>query len=235
MRQIGFQDAAAQSFGRASDLIDGSDDGPHQLVHVERTTVGEVAFCQRPNALVGIEVGRVGWKVLDVQARVAAEELGERRSGVRGGIVQQNDDRAAKVAQQFLEEEDDFFLPDVVEEKQVVEAQALSLGLREIPEMTEILSRRPWRWYRRGVAPWGAQVRTTKGARRKPDSSAKTKWAPSRAAFFLPAASLSASSVPPPPRPARRRAFRVSASSTGGHASTDRYDRDDNGRRTRAR
>jgi hypothetical protein len=128
MRQIGFQDAAAQSFGRASDLIDGSDDGPHQLVHVERTTVGEVAFCQRPNVLVGIEVGRVGWKVLDVQARVAAEELGERRSGVRGGIVQQNDDRAAKVAQQFLEEEDDFFLPDVVEEKQVVEAQAMSLG-----------------------------------------------------------------------------------------------------------
>ncbi len=128
MRQIGFQDTAAQSFGRASDLIDGSDDGPHQLIHVEGTAVGEVAFRQRPNALVGIEVGRVGGKVFDVQARVAAEELGERRAGVRGGVVQQNDDRTAEVAQQFLEKEDNFFLPDVVEEKQIVEAQTLPLG-----------------------------------------------------------------------------------------------------------
>jgi hypothetical protein len=128
MRQIGFQDTAAQSFGRASDLIDGSDDGPHQLIHVEGTAVGEVAFRQRPNALVGIEVGRVGGKVFDVQARVAAEELGERRAGVRGGVVQQNDDRTAEVAQQFLEKEDNFFLPDVVEEKQIVEAQTLPFG-----------------------------------------------------------------------------------------------------------
>ena len=128
MRQIGFEDTAAQSFGRASDLIDGSDDGPHQLVHIERTTVGEVAFGQRPNALIGVEVGSIGGKVFDMQARVAVEELGERRAGVRGGVVQQNDDRTAEVAQQFLEKEDNFFLPDVVEEKQIVEAQALSLG-----------------------------------------------------------------------------------------------------------
>jgi hypothetical protein len=128
MRQIGFEDAATQSFRRALNLIDGSDDRLHQLVHVEGRTVGEVAFGQRPNALIGIEVGRVGGEVLDVQARVAAEELGERRAGVRGGVVQQNDDRAAQVAQQFLEKEDDFFLSNVVEEKQVVEAQVLSLG-----------------------------------------------------------------------------------------------------------
>ncbi len=43
--------------------------------------------------------------MFDVQARVAAEELGERRAGVRGGVVQQNDDRTAEVAQQFLEKE----------------------------------------------------------------------------------------------------------------------------------
>ena len=133
MRQIGFQDAATQSFRRASDLVDGSDDRLHQLVHVERTTVGEVTFRQRPNSLVGIEIGRVGGKVFDVQARVAAEKLGERRAGVRGGVVEQNDDRTAEVAQQFLEKEDDFFLPDVVEEKQIVETQALALGADRDP------------------------------------------------------------------------------------------------------
>src|ERR1035438_7066017 len=35
-----------------------------------------------------------------------------------------------------------------------------------------------------GVCPCGAQVLTTLGISRKPDSSAKTIWAPSRAAFF---------------------------------------------------
>src|ERR1039458_5134043 len=35
-----------------------------------------------------------------------------------------------------------------------------------------------------GVSPCGAQVLTTLGISRKPDSSAKTIWAPSRAAFF---------------------------------------------------
>src|ERR1039458_4617507 len=40
-----------------------------------------------------------------------------------------------------------------------------------------------------GVCPRAAQVLTTLGISRKPDSSAKTIWAPSRAAFFLRAAS----------------------------------------------
>ncbi len=57
MRQIGFQDTAAQSFGRASDLIDGSDDGPHQLVHVEGTAVGEVAFARDQTPSSGLRSG----------------------------------------------------------------------------------------------------------------------------------------------------------------------------------
>jgi hypothetical protein len=133
MRQIGFKDTATQSLRRASDLINGSDDRLHQLVRVERATVGEVPFGQRPNAFIGVEVGSIGGKVFDVQARVAAEELGEKRAGVCGGVIQQDDDRTAKVAQQFLEKETDFFLPDVVEEEQIVEAQVLALGADRDP------------------------------------------------------------------------------------------------------
>jgi hypothetical protein len=133
MGQLGLKDAAPQSFRRASNLINGSDDRLHQLAHVERATVGEVAFGQRPNALIGVEVGSVGGKVFEVQAPVAEEELGERWTGVGGGVIQQDDDRTAKVAQQFLEKATDFFLPDVVEEEQIVEAQVLSLGADRDP------------------------------------------------------------------------------------------------------
>ena len=80
MRQIGFKDAGAQFFRRVSNDVDRTDDAVHQLVQVERAAVGEVAFGQRPNSFVGVEVGSVGGKVLDVQARVSEEESGERGS-----------------------------------------------------------------------------------------------------------------------------------------------------------
>ena len=99
MRQVGFKDAAAQFWGRAANLIDGSDDGRHQLVHVEWAAVGEVAFRPGPNPFVGIEFGRIGGKVLDVQARVSAKELGERGAVVGGGVIEQNDDGTAEVAE----------------------------------------------------------------------------------------------------------------------------------------
>ena len=128
MRQIGFQDAAAQFLGRVSNGVDRTDDAVHQLVQVERAAVGEVSFGQRPNSFVGVEVGSVGGKVLDVQARVSAEESGQRGAVVGVGVVEQNDDRSKEVAEQFAEKSTHFFLSDIVEEEQIVEAQVLSLG-----------------------------------------------------------------------------------------------------------
>jgi len=133
MRQIGFKDAAAQFLRRAANLIDGSDDGRHQLVHVERAAVGEVALRPGPNPFVGVELGRVGGEVRDVQARVSPQELGERRAGVCSGIVQQHDDRTTEVAEQFAEKSTHFLLSDVGEEEQIVEAQVLSLGADRDP------------------------------------------------------------------------------------------------------
>ena len=98
------------------------------MIHVERTAVGEFAFGERPNTFIGIELGSVSGKVLDVQTPVPTEELLERCPLVRRGVVQQNDDRTPEVAQQLAEEETHFFLPDVVEVKQRVEAEVLSLG-----------------------------------------------------------------------------------------------------------
>ncbi len=128
MRQVGLNDASAQFFGRVANGVDRTDDAVHQLVHVEWAAVGQVSFGQRPNSFVGVEVGSVGGKVLEVQARVSAEELGERWAVVGGGVVEQNDDGAAEVAEQLAEKSTHFFLSDIVEEEQIVEAQVLSLG-----------------------------------------------------------------------------------------------------------
>ncbi len=128
MRQIGFQDASAQFFGRVSNGVDRIHDAVQQLVRVERAAVGKLSFGQRPNSFIGVEVGSVGGKVLDAQARVSAEESGQRWPVVGGGVVEQNDNGTAEVAEQFAEKSTHFFLSDIVEEEQIVEAQVLSLG-----------------------------------------------------------------------------------------------------------
>jgi hypothetical protein len=66
--------------------------------------------------------------VLDVQARVSAEERGERRAVVGGGVVEENDQGTAEVAEQLAEKSTHLFLSDIVEEEQIVEAQVLSPG-----------------------------------------------------------------------------------------------------------
>jgi hypothetical protein len=122
------EDAATQFLRGGSNCIDRTDDGVHQMVDVERTAVGEFSFGERPNTLIGIELRRVSRKVLDVQAPVPTEEIREWCPVVRRGVVQQNDDRTPEVAQQLAEEATHFFLPDVVEVKQRVEAEVLPLG-----------------------------------------------------------------------------------------------------------
>ena len=57
MRQIGFQDAAAQFFGRVSNRVDRADDAVHQGVMVERAAVGQFSFGQRPDSFVRMRSG----------------------------------------------------------------------------------------------------------------------------------------------------------------------------------
>ena len=47
---------------------------------------------------------------------------------VRGGIIQQNNHRAAQMPQQFTQKPADLLLPDVVKEEQIVEAQPMPPG-----------------------------------------------------------------------------------------------------------
>lgn len=108
--------------------MDRTDDVVHQAVKVKGAAVGKFSFRQRPDTFIGIELRSVSRKVLDVQARMPTQEFRQRFTLVGGGIVQQDDDRAPEVPQQFAEKPAHFLLADVVEVKQIVEAQVLPLG-----------------------------------------------------------------------------------------------------------
>src|SRR5437899_2950102 len=108
------------------------------------------------------------------------------------------------------------------------------VGLTEMPEIAEILSRRV-RCRRMGVMPFGAQVLRTLGRRRKPDSSMKTRWAPILAAFFLPPASARASTARWRLRCAPEHGEPVSDATSQDHVTHAPRDLDRNERRTSAR
>ena len=83
-----------------------------------------------------------GRKILDAETPMSARELARRLPLVGAGVVQQRDDRAPRVPRQMAREGAYLQLPDIVEPKLVAEAQRWRLGLTEIAEITEILSRR---------------------------------------------------------------------------------------------
>ena len=122
------QDASAQFLWRGSNSVDRADDIVHQLVNAEWETIGKFSFRQRPKAFIRIEFRDIGGKVRHMETRMAMKELRQGFTVMRGGIVQQDDDRAPEVPQQFTEKPAHFFLADGGEVKQIVEVQAPSLG-----------------------------------------------------------------------------------------------------------
>jgi len=65
--------------------------------------------------------------VLDVQAGMLLPKVLQRFSLMGGRMIQQHDHRAAQMPQQLAEKDANFLLPDVIEVKLIVQAQALSL------------------------------------------------------------------------------------------------------------
>lgn len=121
------EDTAPQFLGRGANGVDRADDVIHQLIDVEWAAVGEISFGQGPDPFIGIEIRSVSRKVLNMEARVLPEKFSERRAVVGRGVVQQDDNVTPKMPQQLSEKQAHFFLADVVEVKEIVKAQALSL------------------------------------------------------------------------------------------------------------
>ena len=78
-------------------------------------------------------------------------------------------------------------LSDVLRVELNVQVEALVAGRHRDPrDDGQPVGRSTWCAVR--VWPTGARVAAIEGVNWKPDSSAKTRWAPNRVAFFLPAA-----------------------------------------------
>lgn len=80
-----------------------------------------------PDRLVGIECGSIGRKVLEMQARMAVEEILNRLTLVRVGVVEQDDDRTPEMPEHLSHEYTHFVLTDVVEEQEIGQTQAVTL------------------------------------------------------------------------------------------------------------
>ena len=66
--------------------------------------------------------------MFEVQPGMASQKLSQRAPLMGGRIIQQNDHRAAQMAQQLAEKQANFLLADIVEVKLIAQTQALSSG-----------------------------------------------------------------------------------------------------------
>jgi len=100
---------------------------------VVRATVGETTLGIGPDGFVGVELRSVGRKAFEMQPREAAADFPNSVSFVNAGIVPDDDDVPAEVAQQVAEEFADLAVPDVVRVALEVQADAPTPGSNADP------------------------------------------------------------------------------------------------------
>jgi len=66
--------------------------------------------------------------MLDVESGMASQKFSQGLPLMGGRVIQEDNHRAAQMAQQLAEKHANFLLPDIVEVKLIVQAQALSSG-----------------------------------------------------------------------------------------------------------
>ena len=156
-------------------------------------TVGETTFGVGPDGFVGVELRGVRRKGFEMQSWELAADLPNSVSFVNAGVVPDHDDVPAEVAQQVSEEFAHLIVPDVLRVALEVQADTPTPGRNgEARDHGDAIM--PVAMMNDGRLPTGSPGLSHRGIRRKPDSSTKTMWAPSRAAFFLHEASSCASS-----------------------------------------
>lgn len=119
-------DAAAQKRLGAGQPADFAAQGTGEVIEVVGPSVGERAFEVGPYPFVGIELGRVGGKGLEVKTGMTAAQFGQGPAAVDRSVVEQDNQGAAQMAQQMAQELADFFAADVRWVKLEVEAQAFA-------------------------------------------------------------------------------------------------------------
>lgn len=70
-----------------------------QFFHVEGTTVGQLPFGLCPDSFVRIQLGRIGWEVLDWTGGMVSAKLRDGLAFMSRGVVQQYDEGSGQVPQ----------------------------------------------------------------------------------------------------------------------------------------
>jgi len=127
-RESGVFDTAPELGGGEPARFQFPDDLEGEVEAILGAGVGESLLGSLPDALVGVEFGRVGGKVLEVEARNPAAEGRNGFASMHPEAVPDHDERLAKMAEEVTQERDDLPLADVVMMPLIVEAESAALG-----------------------------------------------------------------------------------------------------------
>ena len=99
-----------------------------QRGEIIRTPIRQGGFRPVPHALVGVQLGGVGWEELHVQPWDGAAEVADHRASVDPPVVPQDNHRPPQVAKQVAKEGADRRLADVRAVQLVIEPEAAAAG-----------------------------------------------------------------------------------------------------------
>lgn len=122
------RDAAAERLGISAEEDEGTGDCAKQFREVAASAVREGSFRVRPNAFVGVEVGRVSREVMQVEARRPRTERANQAASVRPEAIPDHDQVTGDRAQEQAKEVADFNLGDVCGVKLEMKIQPLAHG-----------------------------------------------------------------------------------------------------------
>jgi hypothetical protein len=100
----------------------------HQIVVVARPAVGELGLGELPDALVGVELGRVGWESFEMESLGSSAQLADQPTPMRCCPVPEDDDVAGDLPEELPQKVAGFDLSDVVGVKLEVEIGSLANG-----------------------------------------------------------------------------------------------------------
>ena len=109
------------------------DHGDHQLREIMRLAIRESLLGQFPDALVGVELWRIGWEALQVQPRGSRAQLPDEPASMGIAAVPQDDDMPADLPEQLSQKVAGLELPDVLRVELKVQVEALAAGRHRDP------------------------------------------------------------------------------------------------------
>ena len=125
MGQVGAGDEGTQKRRATPCLSAQALECRHELIEVVRTAVRQSCLAVVPDALVGVEVWRIGRESLDVQAGMGVDEGLDLLAGMNAAAIPEQHDRPRNLPKEVAQEEHDLGLRDVLPVQVEVETDAL--------------------------------------------------------------------------------------------------------------